>query len=216
MNIIKIHDNVLPIKSLYSCSGPDEIFGMASADNYHKQMHSLEDAAAGARTVKETVEETTDLRAASMRFQSSGSRRYSGVSPEFANIGRVWKEGAHSKSTMVGLGRLWEGRGRMPGTSRALSVLLWLLECRAINQRADCNVSKWEDTGNQKGDRKSEQLQGKSGGPKGSIHPLCVGGGGGRRLGFYQSAAGGEIYLSAAGVSDTMFPNNYQFDKGNL
>lgn len=71
---------------------------------------SLEDAAAGAGTVKETVEETADLRAASMRFQSSGSRCYSGVSPEFVNIGRVWKEDAYSKSTRVGLGCLWEGR----------------------------------------------------------------------------------------------------------
>lgn len=78
MNIIKIHDNVLPIKNLVSCSGQDEIFGMASADNYHKQMCTVwriavssgEDAAVGARKVKgtgfhpsEAVEETTDLRA---------------------------------------------------------------------------------------------------------------------------------------------------------
>lgn len=46
-------------------------------------------------------------------------------------------------------------------------VLLWLFECRDINQRADCSVLKWEDAGNQKGDRKSEQCQGKSGGLKG-------------------------------------------------
>lgn len=97
-------------------------------------MSSGEDAAAGARKVEETVEKTTDLRAISMRFQSSGNRRYLGVSPEFVNTGRLWKEGAYSKSTRVGLGRLWEGRGRMPGPSRALSVLLWLLESRAINQ----------------------------------------------------------------------------------
>lgn len=43
MNIIKIHESVFPIKkSLDSCSEQDDFSRMASAENYNKQIYSVE------------------------------------------------------------------------------------------------------------------------------------------------------------------------------